>query len=114
MWTQAEAIAMATTFEKIAPKFGAHVALTGGLLYKKGPRKDADIVFYRVRQQRRIDEKGLMAALGDAGLYVDSDHGWMSKASWKGKRVDLLFPEPRGSWWARLVAMFKITPAGGY
>jgi len=34
-------------FESVAHKYGWHVALTGGSLYKKGERKDLDIVFYQ-------------------------------------------------------------------
>lgn len=42
VWTQREAIDLCIKLERIAPAFGAHVALTGGLLYKSGQRKDCD------------------------------------------------------------------------
>jgi hypothetical protein len=91
-WTQAEGIALATAVEEVAPKFGAHVALTGGLLYKRGTRKDADLLFYRIRQQA-LDLDGLKGALADIGLTITNDYGFVKKAKYRGKTVDLLFPE---------------------
>ena len=58
-WTQPEAIALCKDLEAFAPEYGCHVALTGGLLYKDGPRKDVDIVLYRVRQVSEIDMAGM-------------------------------------------------------
>jgi hypothetical protein len=49
-WTQADAIALCRKIEEHVPDAGMHVALTGGCLYKDGTRKDADILFYRIRQ----------------------------------------------------------------
>lgn len=37
----------------------ATVALTGGCLYKPEPRDDCDILFYRIRQTKEINHKGL-------------------------------------------------------
>lgn len=92
-WTQKEAGAICRQFEKVAPEFGAHVALTGGLLYKDGPRKDCDILFYCIRQWDAIDEEGLLAALERLGLVIVQQYGWVRKAKWFGKDVDLFFPE---------------------
>lgn len=96
MWTQQEAIDLATKIEGIAPAFGAHVALTGGCLYKDGPRKDCDLLFYRIRQQK-MDKKGLMMALEAMSIEVISteDYGFVKKALYCGKPLDLLFPEAR-------------------
>ncbi len=44
-----------TFIEVIANQCGAHVALTGGVLYKDGPRKDLDIMFYRHKVSEPID-----------------------------------------------------------
>lgn len=93
MWTQSEAIELARLIEAVAPAHGAHVALTGGLLYKDGPRKDADFLFYCIRQRDRIDENALLAALADIGLLIGVRKGWVRKAVWMGKSVDLFFPE---------------------
>ena len=92
-WTQAEAIELCRQIEAVCPAFGCHVALTGGLLYKEGSRKDADILFYRIRQVPEIDEDGLLQALGKIGLDLTTEHGWVQKAFWKGKAVDLFFPD---------------------
>jgi hypothetical protein len=95
-WTQAEAVALAREIEAIAPRFGAHVALTGGCLYKDGERKDVDILFYRIRQRKEIDEQGLLAALEDECKIVTHErYGWVQKASRWGKKIDLFFPETK-------------------
>jgi len=105
MWTTEEAIALARFVESIAPQYGAHVALSGGLLYKDGERKDCDLVLYRHRQAAFLDKSGLLEALRKAAreaadleyephpFYVATDYGFCVKASWHGKDVDLLFPE---------------------
>lgn len=86
-----------TLIEAICPKFGCHVGLTGGLLYKSGDRKDADILFYRIRQVTEIDVDGLMEALAaDLAIVPSDDHGWCYKATWHGKPIDFFFPERGG------------------
>lgn len=93
-WTRDQAISLCMAVEAIAPGYGAHVALTGGLLYKEGRRKDADLLFYCIRQLDRIDEEGLLAALEtNIGLVVERQHGWVRKAKWMDLPVDLFFPE---------------------
>jgi hypothetical protein len=95
-WTQAEAIALARQIEAIAPAFGAHVALTGGCLYKDGERKDVDILFYRIRQRKEINERGLLEALEqDCKIVTHERFGWVQKASRWGKKIDLFFPETK-------------------
>lgn len=93
MWTQEEAIRLATTIEKIAPQYGAHIALTGGLLYKQGPRKDCDFLFYRIRQVESIQVDPLFAALKKIGVVKVGGWGWCHKATYKGKNIDFFFPE---------------------
>lgn len=97
-WTQAEAVGLCREIESVCPAFGCHVALTGGALYKSGPRKDVDILFYRVRQVACIDEVGLWAALEKIGLVrvYGEDNRWLSKATYKGANVDVFFPEAEG------------------
>jgi hypothetical protein len=97
-WTQAEALELAKLVEAIAEHCGAHVALTGGCLYKDGKRKDCDLLFYRVRQVDRIDTEKLFKGLDKAGLYLvhSGDFGWCVKAGYRGKPIDLLFPERDG------------------
>lgn len=93
MWAQAEAIELCGLLELIAPQFGAHVALTGGTLYKEGARKDVDILFYRIRQRPEIDDVGLLDALVKLGFVIGHDTGWCCKTMFKDRPVDLLFPE---------------------
>jgi hypothetical protein len=92
-WTQADAISLCIEIENICPPFGCHVALTGGNLYKTGPRKDCDILFYRIRQVEVIDVDGLLDALTKIGLGHSGDFGWVKKATYRGKSVDMFFPE---------------------
>lgn len=92
-WLLADAVALARCIEAIAPKYGAHVALTGGTLYKDGYRKDADFLFYRIRQVAEIDRDGLLYALQELGLVIGKRFGWVQKATYQGKPIDLFFPD---------------------
>jgi hypothetical protein len=95
VWSVEEAMLLCSLIEGICPKFGCHVALTGGLLYKPGNRKDCDILFYRIRQIEKIQRDELIMALVDGitGFVDIGDWGWMSKATYHGKPVDIFFPE---------------------
>jgi hypothetical protein len=97
-WVQSEAIELCRALEAITPRFGAHVALTGGSLYKDGPRKDCDIVLYRIRQAPIIDTAGLWDALKPMGIEIVSGFGWCFKATYNGKRVEFFFPEEDGEY----------------
>lgn len=92
-WTHEQAVAFCTVLERIAPSYGAHVALTGGTLYKTGARKDCDVLFYRIRQTPRIDTVGLLQAMKGLGIAYERDTGWCIKATYDGKPVDFFFPE---------------------
>lgn len=93
MWTQAEAIELCTRIEVTCPLYGCHVALTGGLLYKTGPRKDCDLLFYRIRQVKKIDMPGLWKSLAALGVEKCRGFGWCYKATYQGKTIDCFFPE---------------------
>ena len=56
-------------------------------------RKDADILFYRIRQVEKIDMDGLWMALDNAGFEKRKGFGWCYKATFNGKPVDCFFPE---------------------
>jgi len=96
-WNQSEAIELCRKIEAICPAFGCHVALTGGCLYKDGPRKDADILFYRIRQVDVIDIDGLFDALEALGIQKTHGLGFVHKALYRGKGIDFFFPESAGS-----------------
>lgn len=106
-WTQTEGIALCRQIEQIAPRFGAHVALTGGLLYRDGERKDCDILVYRIRQVEHINWTGLWVALRDIGIFIRSDYGWCKKAVCSGKEIDFFDPEADGVYGAYSVDMFE-------
>lgn len=95
-WTQTEAIELCVKIEAICPAFGCHVALTGGLLYKTGERKDCDLLFYRIRQVSEINLDGLWAALLEIGLNKSSGFGWCYKCEYQGKPIDCFMPEEQG------------------
>jgi hypothetical protein len=98
MWNQEQAIKLCGEVESICPKFGCHVALTGGTLYKSDNRKDVDILFYRIRQVKQIDKTELFLALRKIGLRLKKDYGWCAKANYYGKSVDCFFPEDSGEY----------------
>ena len=98
MWTQELAIALCQDLERIAPAFGAHIGLTGGCLYKKGERKDCDILVYRIRQADTIDVEGFFEAAKAIGIERKSGFGWCFKASLKGLPIDFFFPEENGEY----------------
>lgn len=87
------AITLCRMVERVAPKYGCHVALTGGCLYKDGERKDIDILFYRIRQVEAIDHEGLKAALTGIGFEDITGFGWLLKGTFSGIPVDMFFPE---------------------
>lgn len=93
-WTLDEALALCRSIEQYAPEYGCHVALTGGVLYKDGPRKDLDLVFYRIREED-LDIEGLFASLfWHLGIRRKTpDDVWCVKATLKGRDIDCFFPE---------------------
>lgn len=92
-WSRQEAINLCVLIESVCPQYGCHVALTGGTLYKPGERKDCDVLFYRIRQVEAIDQEGLFAALSQIGIERQSGFGWVHKAIFDGKSIDMFFPE---------------------
>jgi hypothetical protein len=92
IWNQAEAIAMCRAIEAVIPAYGYHIALTGGLLYKDGMRKDADILFYHTCAVES-DWTSMWTALASIGLQkLKGEEGmWCVKASYNGKPVDCFF-----------------------
>lgn len=87
------AIELCQAIEKICPKYGVHVALTGGCLYKGGIRKDCDILFYRIRQCDNPDLNGLMKELENIGIYERECFGFCTKARYFELPLDIFYPE---------------------
>ena len=75
---------------------GFFPALTGGLLYKEGNRKDIDIVIYRHRQNvGEFEMRDIENHLIDIGFYDFRYFGFVTKVKWKGIHVDLFNPESK-------------------
>lgn len=100
VWDALTAISLCKAIERVCPPFGCHVALTGGVLYKEGLRKDCDLIFYRIRQVEEINYEGLFKALEGVSVVRVSGYGWCHKAVYtkdgRGLGMDLLFPEEKG------------------
>ncbi len=96
--TQEFAIELCKKIEDYAPLFGCHVALTGGCLYNDGPRKDIDILFYRIRQVDKIDVSGLLISLRNNLGFIFDEYkgGWLVKGKCGAVNVDVFFPENQG------------------
>lgn len=95
-WTHQQAVSLCVSIESVCPKFGCHVALTGGLLYKDGERKYLDILFYRIRQSKEIKMDGLWDALDGIGVSMKSGFGWCYKGEFESRPIDFFFPEEQG------------------
>jgi len=93
-WTQSEAIKLCCDIyiENTAP--------SGGCLYKSEgtTRKDCDILFYRIRQVKKIDKQHLFKILSNIGISITHDYGWCVKEKYKGKNIDMFFPEDDGNY----------------
>lgn len=75
-------------------KFGFYPALTGGLLYKDGGRKDIDIVLYRNRQNLNpLTPDDFTYRLSEIGIELIASYGFVTKAKWNGFDVDIFNPE---------------------
>lgn len=96
-WTLQDGVALCTLIQELPSwKFHCHPALTGGLLYKRGPRKDCDIVIYQRGdtggERKPIDWDGLWTALEGIELLLIHDYGYVKKCSYKGRAVDIFDP----------------------
>jgi hypothetical protein len=101
VWRLHDCVALCRLLEPIASQCGAHVGLTGGNLYKDGPRKDCDIVVYIHGGAKEI-ERDKLRALIDINLAADWSWvkicGRVYKARYKNKPVDLIFPALSAEW----------------
>lgn len=92
-WSLDMAIQLCHFLEALAPKHGYHIGLTGGTLFKDGPRKDVDILIYEIRQNQPCWE-GFLATLQGYGFSLVRECGWVKKLmSPHGRAIDFLFPE---------------------
>lgn len=105
LWTQGEALDLAINLEPVAAKNNVHIGLTGGLLYKPGPRKDCDFVVYRHNSEEtwgkpieRIGfENDLLRQWHTDWAFV-STHPRVTKMTYRGKSVDFIYCELLGAY----------------
>lgn len=80
-------------YAELADK-GFFPALTGGLLYKNGDRKDCDIVIYRHRQLvQHFETIELEPYLRNIGFSDFKYYGFVTKVKFKGFDIDIFNPE---------------------
>ena len=95
-WTFDSARDLIVRLEARLPEAGCHVALTGGVLYKEGQRKDLDLIIYRIRDMN-INDKVLLEVFQQCGVEVIRKYGWMYKAKYRNRGIDILIPESGGN-----------------
>ena len=94
MATQQDGIRLCELLHERLHLSGYYPALTGGLLYKEGNRKDIDIVIFRHRQNvEKFEMQDIERFLIRAGLSEFKYYGFVTKAKWNGFTVDLFNPE---------------------
>lgn len=82
-------------YEKLSPH-GFFPALTGGLLYKEGSRKDCDIVIFRHRQNvQPFELVEIEHLLVECGFTDIRHHGFVTKANMGIFPVDIFNPESK-------------------
>lgn len=93
---------IAVLIEEHAVEFGLHIALTGGQLYKDGPRKDIDFVVYHEnsehvngldQSERESCVEGLFETLWAEGFSNFRNFGRVTKCTFNGIYIDILYPE---------------------
>lgn len=109
-WTQDRAIMLCRILETVVIPFGCHVALTGGLLYKDGPRKDCDIIIYRKGEassdpdrpsfEEQVDRDALIRAVAATGFKIEGVFTRVAKLTCidDNSLLDLIFPECGGAY----------------
>lgn len=81
-WTRESAIDACHVLEPALAPLGIHVALTGGCLYKEGPRKDMDVILYRHAGMELAPFVDVMKALLGLGITTRSVHRNVVKCQW--------------------------------
>lgn len=90
---------LARLIEDAAEKHDMHVALTGGQLYRDGPRKDIDFVIYHASHQGgHVDKaeakvEAIFQELLLEGFSNFRNFGRVTKCTYEGTVIDFLYPE---------------------
>tara|TARA_R110002126_G_scaffold92186_2_gene218951 strand:- start:11098 stop:11484 length:387 start_codon:yes stop_codon:yes gene_type:complete len=69
------------------------VALTGGLIFQQGERKDIDIIIYRNRETDKFEMLDIQDILIEFGFIDIRFYGFVTKCKWQGYDVDIMHPE---------------------
>ena len=100
--TLVDALAIAADIENVAASCDCHIGLTGGILYKQGPRKDIDFVVYKHNTEetagkpvRRIDFE---AGLEKLGIVFGKRGPRVTKAVWYNYSIDFIYAEEIGQY----------------
>ena len=92
--TEAKAKELCNKLYVLLEPLGYYPALTGGLLYKEGARKDIDILIYRNRQKaQHFETVDITEQLSSIGVDITASFGFVTKAKWEGFIVDIFNPE---------------------
>lgn len=95
VWVLPEALGLLQDFEKIAAPLHAHVALTGGVLFKGYSCKDLDVVVYPHQKKTPIKPLEIMQAFGATNIMLVNYHPDDGKEVYVttllGRRVDFFF-----------------------
>jgi len=95
-WTFDQARSLIVRLEARLPEIGCHIGLTGGVLYKEGQRKDLDLIVYRIRQTPVINDVALRNVFESCDIEILRECGWVYKAKYQNKGIDILIPESTG------------------
>lgn len=98
LWYLNHALNLAPKLEALASFRGGHIGLTGGLLYKSDPRKDADFVIYPHKNNKRFDWNTFMKALEIEGFQEVRLLGRVIKATYLDKPLDFIITEIEGDY----------------
>lgn len=90
-WTQEEALDFCYVLEQTIAQLGMHIGLTGGCLYKDGPRKDVDVILYRHHGAELASYEQFLTALSEQGIVLRSlHHNVVKMVNRDGMSIDFL------------------------
>ena len=86
---------LAVILEEAASKYGMHIALTGGQLYKDGHRKDVDFLLYHASNSSQNEAAviNFFRQLHKEGFSNILNFGRVTKMLYEGDSIDVLYPE---------------------
>lgn len=90
-WTLDQACSFCFQLEPVISGLGMHIGLTGGCLYKKGQRKDMDIILYRHHGAELSGFDDFLSALSLHGVLIKSvHHNVVKMVTRDGQSIDFL------------------------